>query len=188
MPPPHSSGKKQAQKRKNLETASIAHKRAGGHVRLGPSAPPASDPVLMALSNIQSSLLDMIARISTLENDSTIRLSSSSTLIFTPSASISAPEFSAISKQRHHQHQPQRDDVTPEFTPRRTLATAVPLSTGSSFSPSAAISHQLRSQILAGNTNLVIILLGSELCERRVVDCGDISVALNMGTLDCLRL
>lgn len=72
------------------------------------------------------------------------------------------------------------DDVIPAVTPRRTLATAVPVQSGSPFfSPVAALSNTLRNQIIAGNdVNLVKILLGSEMSDRRVVDCGDISVAL----------
>lgn len=60
------------------------------------------------------------------------------------------------------------------------MGSAVPVSTGAPFfPPSAAISHQLRSQIIAGNdVNLVKILLGPELSDRRVVDCGDVSVML----------
>ncbi len=60
------------------------------------------------------------------------------------------------------------------------MGSAVPVSTGSTFfSPTAAISHQLRSQIIAGNdVNLVKILLGPELSDGRVVDCGDVSVML----------
>ncbi|XP_041924424.1 uncharacterized protein LOC121688716 [Alosa sapidissima] len=163
LPPPQTSGRKQTQKRKHIEPAGTAHKRAGGQVRPGPSAPPANDPVIAALSNIQASLLDMTARISTLESDS-IRPSSSPTV-------ISASGVSTAPELRHLQHQPQRDDVTPEFIPRRSLATAVPLTTDSPFfPPSSAIPHHLRSQILAGNDiNLVKILLGSELCERRVI-------------------
>ena len=118
---------------------------------------------------IQSSLGDVNARISTLENNA--RLTSSANA---PVASTS----DQVREQQHHQAP--LDDVMSEFTPRRTLATAVPVSNGQPFfPPAAAISHQLRSQILAGNNiNLVKILLGSELCDRRVVDCGDISVAL----------
>lgn len=60
------------------------------------------------------------------------------------------------------------------------MATAVPVPSGSPFfSPAAAISNNLRNQITAGNdVNLVKILLGSEISDKRVVDCGDISVAL----------
>ncbi|KAA0718317.1 Collagen alpha-6(VI) chain [Triplophysa tibetana] len=44
----------------------------------------------------------------------------------------------------------QDDDVIPAAVPRRTMGSAVPVSTGYQFfSPAAAISHQLRSQILA---------------------------------------
>ncbi|XP_041931244.1 uncharacterized protein LOC121694912 [Alosa sapidissima] len=142
LPTPQTSGRKQTQKRKHIEPAGTAHKRAGGQVRPGPSTPPANDPVIAALSNIQASLLDMTARISTLESDA-IRPSSSPTV-------ISASGVSTAPELRHLQHQPQRDDVTPEFIPRRSLATAVPLTTGSPFfPPSSAIPHHLRSQILA---------------------------------------
>ena len=81
--------------------------------------------------------------------------------------------------QSFKHHQAPLDDVMSEFTPTRMLATAVPVSHGQPFfPPAAAISHKLRSQILAGNINLVKILLGSELCDRHVVDSGDISIAL----------
>jgi len=153
--PPPQSGKKHTSKRKNPETANKApaQKRVTCPVRPGPSAF-SDDPVLMALSDIQSSLLGMSARISTLEDGS---LSTSTTA-----------STSAVVSDLHHPRQPQSDDVTTEFLPKRTLATAVPFSTGSPFfPPAAAISHQLRGQILAGNDiNLVKLLLGSELCER----------------------
>lgn len=63
---------------------------------------------------------------------------------------------------------------------RRSLGSAVPVSTGVPFFPPAvAVSPGLRSQILAGNDiNLVKILLCSELSDRRIVDCGDVSVML----------
>ncbi len=72
------------------------------------------------------------------------------------------------------------DDVIPATIPRRIMGSAVPMSTASTFfPPTAAISHQLRSQIIAGNdANLVKILLGPELSDRRVVDCGELSVML----------
>ncbi len=71
------------------------------------------------------------------------------------------------------------DDVIPATIPRRIMGSAVPMSTGSTFPPTAAISHQLRSQIIAGNdANLVKILLGPELSDGRVVDYGDLSVML----------
>ncbi len=65
----------------------------------------------------------------------------------------------------------QVDDVIPATIPRRTMGSAVPVSTGSTFFlPTAAISHQLRSQIIAGNdVNLVQILLGTELSDGRVM-------------------
>lgn len=67
--------------------------------------------------------------------------------------------------------------------PQRSLGNAVPVSTGVPFfPPAAAISPHLQSQILAGNdVNLVKILLSSELTDRRIVDCGDVSVMLKDG-------
>ena len=108
---------------------------------------------------IQSSLGDVNTRISTLENNARLT-SSGNTLV----ASTSDQVFSAHEREQQH-HQAPLDDVMSEFTPRRTLATAVPVSNGQPFfPPAAAISHQLRSQILAGNNiNLVKIMLGSEL-------------------------
>ena len=77
------------------------------------------------------------------------------------------------------------DDVTAARSegitfPRRTLGTAVPIATGVPFfPPAAAVSPHLRSQILAGNdVNLIKILLCSEISDRRIVDCGDVSVIL----------
>lgn len=52
------------------------------------------------------------------------------------------------------------------------------------FSPAAAISHQLRSHIIAGNdVNLLKILLSSEFNDRCVVVCGDMSIMLKESIL-----
>ncbi len=79
----------------------------------------------------------------------------------------------------------QNDDVTPTCidgitVPWRLLGSAVPVSTRVLFfPPDAAISTNLRSQILAGNrTNLVKILVCSEFSDSYIVDCGDVSVML----------
>lgn len=158
VPPAQPAGKKHNQKRKHTEPGFAGQKRSGGQTPSGGvSAPPSSDPLLEALFSIQSSLGDMNCRISTLENSR--------------SAPFSSADVSAARKQDQHFHQAPCDDVIPQVTPRRTLATAVPVSTGAPFFPlSAALSHHLRSRIIAGNDiNLVKILLGAELCDRRVV-------------------
>ena len=66
--------------------------------------------------------------------------------------------------------------------PRWTLASALPAAaSGAPFlSPAAGISAHLRSQILAGtDINLVKILLcASDSVDRRVVECGEVSVFL----------
>ncbi len=69
-----------------------------------------------------------------------------------------------------------------DVSPRHTLATATPAtSSGSPFIlPAAAIPASLRNQILAGNDiNLINILLcSSGVIDKRIVDCGDISIVL----------
>lgn len=185
-PPPPFSGRKQAQKRKNFDPAStptdVAPKRAGGSAvsnrAVNSSSVQSKDPVLSALSSIQFSLSNMNSRIQALESGSTSR--SSANLLFSGplaenSSSATAPARLPVLTQQ------QDDDVINSGTiPRRTMGSAVPVSTGSPFfPPAAAISHQLRSQIVAGNdVNLVKILLCSEMSEKRVVDCGDVSVML----------
>ncbi|ROL42493.1 hypothetical protein DPX16_9616 [Anabarilius grahami] len=70
---------------------------------------------------------------------------------------------------------------SPNFLPRRILSSAVPTASLGVpfFPPAAAITPQLRAQILAGNDiNLVKILLCSESSDKRVVDCGVVSVVL----------
>ena len=55
------------------------------------------------------------------------------------------------------------------------------------YAAAAAVSPQLRNQILAGNDiNLVKILLCSaEASDRRFVDCGDVSVILKESDPGC---
>ena len=63
--------------------------------------------------------------------------------------------------------------------PRRTLGTAVPISTGVPFfHPAAAVSPHLRSQILAGNDVNLIKSCSAPRLAIVVVDCGDVSVIL----------
>ena len=148
-------------------------KRARASASAVASTAPANDAVLAALSSIQASLSSLNSRIQTLETTATPSSSSAfQTAVFTsrePAASSST----------------QASDVTPApldgiSIPRRTLGNAVPISTGVPFyPPAAAISCNLRSQILAGNdVNLVKILLCSDFTDKRVVDCGDVSVML----------
>ena len=79
---------------------------------------------------------------------------------------------------------PVADALPDDVTPHRTLGSAVPaVSSGVPFfPPAAAVSPQLRNQILAGNDiNLVKILLCSaEASDRHFVDCGDVSVILRV--------
>ncbi|KAK2903576.1 hypothetical protein Q8A67_008289 [Cirrhinus molitorella] len=141
-PPPPFSSKKQVQKRKNIDPplvpATAAPKRTGGHVGPVPTGNytvPSSDPVLSALSSIQSSLSDMNARIQALESGSAPKSTNPA------SATVRLPLASEL--QDH-------DDITPATVPRRTMGSAVPVSTGSPFfPPAAAVSQQLRSQIIA---------------------------------------
>ncbi|XP_073667512.1 uncharacterized protein [Paramisgurnus dabryanus] len=154
-PPPPFSGKKQTQKRKNLEPAStsadVAPKRAGGSDvstrAIYSSSVQNKDPVLSALSSIQSSLSNMNSRIQALESGSRSKASAN--------FSISGPscDNSSSTTARLPVFTPQQnDDVINSVTiPRRTMGSAVPVTTGSPFfPPAAAISHQLRSQIIAG--------------------------------------
>lgn len=172
------------QKRKNLDPASTsadpAPKRAGSSAvsarQVYSSSVQSNDPVLSALSNIQVSLSDMNSRIQALECSSTSK--SSANLLF---SGPSSENSSSATARLPVFTQQQDDDVVNSVTiPRRTMGSAVPVSTGSPFfPPAAAISHQLRSQIVAGNdVNFVKILLCSEMSEKRVVDCGDVSVML----------
>ncbi|RXN33979.1 hypothetical protein ROHU_015237 [Labeo rohita] len=91
-PPPPSAGKKNMQKRKNLEPASVtgAPKRACGSsssARSSHSTIQNNDPVLSALSSIQSSITAMNSRIQALESGSTSR--NSENLLFSGPASSS---------------------------------------------------------------------------------------------------
>ncbi len=181
-PRPQISGKKNMQKRKNLEPASTlatgAPNRAcslSSSARSSHSTIQNNDPVLSTLSSIQSSISNINSRIQALESGSASRISEN--LLSGPASSNTASTTVTVRLPGAEQ---QVDDVIPATIPRRTMGSAVPVSTGSTFfSPSAAISHQLRSQIIAGNdVNLVKILLGPELSDGRVVDCGDVSVML----------
>ncbi|KAL1276886.1 hypothetical protein QQF64_023559 [Cirrhinus molitorella] len=173
-PPPPFSSKKQVQKRKNIDPplvpATAAPKRTGGHVGpvpTGNSTVPSSDPVLSALSSIQSSLSDMTTRIQALESGSAPKSTNPA------SATVRLPLASEL--QDH-------DDITQRLFPgggRGEKCSPCVHRLTFFFPPAAAISQQLRSQIIAGNdTNLVKILLSSEFNDRRIVDCGDVSVML----------
>ncbi len=109
------------------------------------------DPVLAALFDIKDSINKMDARVAVLEKPSLL--------------SVESPGISQCDVSQHH-----------------TLATATPApSSGTPFiSSAAAIPASLRNQILAGNDiNLVKILLcSSGVIDKRIVDCGDISVVL----------
>ncbi|XP_050956480.1 uncharacterized protein LOC127157292 [Labeo rohita] len=154
-PPPPSAGKKNMQKRKNLEPASVtgAPKRACGSsssARSSHSTIQNNDPVLSALSSIQSSITAMNSRIQALESGSTSR--NSENLLFSGPASSST----ASTTLQLPGTEQQVDDVIPATLPRRSMGSAVPVSTGAPFfPPSAAISHQLRSQIIAAVHKLV---------------------------------
>ncbi|KAI7791776.1 hypothetical protein IRJ41_007867 [Triplophysa rosa] len=133
--------------------AEVTPKRAAGpagSARTSHATVQSNDPVLSALSSIKSSLSDMNTRIQALEAGSRIRHPANprfygpSTLHFT-----SAKVLQLLDPE-------QDDDVIPAAVPRRTMGSAVPVSTGSPFfSPAAVISHQLRSQILAADISLV---------------------------------
>ncbi|KAF4095453.1 hypothetical protein G5714_024531 [Onychostoma macrolepis] len=153
--PPHppTSGKKNTQKRKNFEPASTSATGASKWA-CGPSSSARSshsmiqnnDPVLSALSNIQSSISDMNSRIQALESGSASRISRN-LLLSGPASSNTASTTVRLPGAEQ-----QVDDVIPATVPRRTMGSAVPVSTGSTFfPPTAAISHQLRSQIIAGD-------------------------------------
>ncbi len=180
---PVSAPRKASAKRKHCSQNSVVAptpaaappaKKARAPTSAVASTAPANDAIFAALSSIQSSLSSMNSRIQTLEAAAAAPFSSSAfqTAVFTsrePAASSSM----------------QASDVTPTpldgiTVPRRTLGSAVPISTGVPFyPPAAAISCNLRSQILAGNdVNLVKILLCSDFSDKRVVDCGDVSVML----------
>ncbi|KAA0712564.1 hypothetical protein E1301_Tti023697 [Triplophysa tibetana] len=158
--PPPSSSKKNTQKRKNSEPtptqaeANVTPKQAAGPAGLARtihSMVQSNHPMLTALSSIQSLLSNMNSRIKTLESGSKthnladLRFHGPSTSQFTSARLLqpSDPE--------------QDDDVMPTAVPRRTMGSAVPVSTGSPFfSPASVISHQLRSQILAVTAGMVI--------------------------------
>ncbi|KAI2647953.1 Nesprin-2 [Labeo rohita] len=137
---------KHVQKRKNIDPppapAAAVPKRADGPIGLAPagnSTVQSNDPVLSALSSIQSSLSDMNSRIQALESGSapksTENLLSSGPGSFNPaSATVRLPVAPGY----------QDDDIIPATLPRRMMGSAVPVSTGSPFyPPAAAISHQL---------------------------------------------
>ncbi|KAL0185660.1 hypothetical protein M9458_017330, partial [Cirrhinus mrigala] len=148
-PPPPPAGKKNMQKRKNHEPASVtgAPKRACGSsssARSSHSTIQNNDPVLSALLSIQSSITAMNSRIQALESGSTSR--NSENLLYSGPASSST----ASTTLQLPGTEQQVDDVIPATLPRRSMGSAVPVSTGALFfPPSAAISHQLRSQIIA---------------------------------------
>ncbi|CAJ1053430.1 uncharacterized protein LOC115597353 [Xyrichtys novacula] len=189
--PPPSAPRKAAAKCKhttsNSGTAS-AEGTAQTHKRARITAPAASHAtpsdnlaastnadIMSALSSIQSSLSSMNTRIQTLEANVPTPFQATTQTFqdhVRTTSSIAGPSS-------------QLDDVIPVpydniTVPRRTLGSAVPITTGVPFyPPAAAISPNLRSQILAGNDiNLVKILLFSDVSDKRVVDCGDISVLL----------
>ncbi|KAF4118480.1 hypothetical protein G5714_000531 [Onychostoma macrolepis] len=151
--PPHppTSSKKNTQKRKNFEPVSTsttgAPKRACGpssSARSSHSTIQNNDPMLSALSNIQSLISDMNSRIQALESGSASRISRN-LLLSGPASSNTASTTVRLPGAAL-----QVDDVIPATVPRRTMGSAVPVSTGSTFfPPTAAISHQLRSQIIA---------------------------------------
>ena len=151
-----------------------------------------NDPMVSALNNIQSLLATMNSRIQVLESGATHSAGpSSSAGGMLPSSLSTGPAHgpAGSSPFAGPAHGPTGvapdDDVTAARSdgitfPRRMLGTAVPISTGVPFFPPAAeVSQHLRSQILAGNdVNLIKILLCSEISDRRIVDCGDVSVIL----------
>ncbi|XP_074508471.1 uncharacterized protein LOC141777803 [Sebastes fasciatus] len=107
------------------------------------------NPFMTALFSIQSSLGNMNSRIQGLESVSASPASRALPNTDGPSTSTAAasPTWSAFA--------PQIDDVIPSSfdditVPRRSLGSAVQISTGIPFfPPAAAISHNLRSQTLA---------------------------------------
>ena len=70
--------------------------------------------------------------------------------------------------------------ATLENNARITSSTTAPVaSTSDQFFSAHERDQQHHQATLAGkNINFIKILLGSELCDRGVVDCGDISIAL----------
>lgn len=160
---PRSTGRKATEKRKNTSNDQASPTSKKGKTSNPPqaSAQQGDDRVLTALLSIQGSLSDMDNRIQALESQ---RSASA------PRATFDAQTSSSSSNCAFF----------PDL-PRRSLGSALPAaSTGVPFfPPAAAISPQLRAQILSGNDiNLVKILLCAETNERRIVDCGDISVIL----------
>ncbi|XP_073318232.1 uncharacterized protein [Pagrus major] len=121
-------------------------KRARAPATAVASSAPANDAILAALSSIQSSLSSMNSRIQTLEAAAVPSTSSAfQAAVFTSREPAAAAASSAT----------QFSDVTPApldgiSIPRRILGSAVPISTGVPFyPPAAAISFNLRNQILA---------------------------------------
>ncbi|XP_046873720.1 LOW QUALITY PROTEIN: uncharacterized protein LOC124466092 [Hypomesus transpacificus] len=119
---------------------------------------PTGDPVLEALSDIKMSVGDMAHRITVLEAGA-------------------APEIGLAQGVTHPAVTSDRAVV-----PWSSLASAVPAAaSGAPFlSPAAGLSAHLRNQIIAGmDINLVQILLGAtDLLDKRLIDCGDVSVFL----------
>ena len=115
--------------------------------------------VLTALLDIKMSLADMGACVGALEHRA---------------ATAAVPQIPGTRSGGT----PTTSDAAP--APRWTLASALPAAnSGAPFlSPAAGISAHLRSQILSGtDVNLVQILLCSaDPVDRRVVECGEVSV------------
>lgn len=129
------------------------------------------DRVLSALLSIQGTLSDKNNRIQALESQC---LSSAPRAMFDGQTSSSTSNHA----------------LTPDLAlPRRSLGSALSdaYTRVPSFPPAAAISPQLHTQILSSNDiNLVKILLCAEMNERRIVDCGNISVILKKAA--CIQL
>ncbi|XP_073320947.1 uncharacterized protein [Pagrus major] len=153
--PPVSAPRKAQSKRKHWSQNSVVAptpaaappaKRARAPATAVASSAPANDAILAALSSIQSSLSSMNSRIQTLEAAAVPSTSSAfQAAVFTSREPAAAAASSAT----------QFSDVTPApldgiSIPRRILGSAVPISTGVPFyPPAAAISFNLRNQILA---------------------------------------
>ncbi|XP_073350214.1 uncharacterized protein [Pagrus major] len=153
--PPVSAPRKAQSKHKHWSQNSVVAptpaaappaKRARAPATAVASSAPANDAILAALSSIQSSLSSMNSRIQTLEAAAVPSTSSAfQAAVFTSREPAAAAASSAT----------QFSDVTPApldgiSIPRRILGSAVPISTGVPFyPPAAAISFNLRNQILA---------------------------------------
>ena len=162
--PPSAPAGKRREKRGSSSLPAPGKKARGRGESPAPAASTSrSDPVLTALLDIKMSLADMGARVGALEHRSA------------PAAVPPLPGTGFGGT-------PPTSDVAP--APRWNLASALPAAaSGVPFlSPAAGISAHLRSQILSGrptDVNLVKILLCSaDLIDRRVVECGEVSVLL----------